>query len=216
MNNSSAGPWCCRTGTSGTKAQAAIMEQGWSTCQCCTAATLQISVMRYKKQDSQQEETANGKRAIFTTGAEQMCSELTSQLGSSPSLKKYAHLSTKRYKTAVKTQIIWFIKWVINKKSSWKITHWELNIKWAFRWENKSVCWKLAIQQWGKRSNRWRRYENWGFHRWLSRWYLMHWKKMERDVPQEQEIMSQHYFIKLHCNQSKHWALTFLEWWNTY
>lgn len=86
-----------------------------------------------------QEETANGKGAIFTTGAKLMCSDLTSWLGSSPSLRKCAHPSTKRYKTAGKTEIIWLIKWIINKKSSWKTTHWEWNTKWAFRWENKSA-----------------------------------------------------------------------------
>lgn len=124
---------------------------------------------------------------------------------SSPSLKNCTHLATKRYKTAGKTEITWLIKWVINKKSSWKITHWEWNIKWAFRWENKSR-WKLAIQQWEKRNNRWRRYEN--CRNW--RWYLMHWKEtMERDVSQEQ-----HYFIKVHW--SKHWVLTWLGLWSTY
>lgn len=40
-------------------------------------------------------EIANGKDAISTTGAELTCNDLTSQLGSSPSLKKCAHLCKK-------------------------------------------------------------------------------------------------------------------------
>lgn len=109
MNNSSAGPCCC------TSAGQALLWQRhrqlfWSTDEAQASVVL---LQNYKCHDMQkvagqptQEETANGKGVIFTTGAKLMCSDLTSRLGSSPSSKKCAHRSTKRYKTAGKTQII--------------------------------------------------------------------------------------------------------------
>lgn len=110
MNNSSAGPCCC------TSAGQALLWQRhrqlfWSTEDEAQANV--VLLQNYKCHDMQkvagqptQEETANGKGVIFTTGAKLMCSDLTSRLGSSPSSKKCAHRSTKRYKTAGKTQII--------------------------------------------------------------------------------------------------------------
>lgn len=173
------------------------MEHRWSTSQRCTAAAPQVSVVRYRMQQfSQHRKRQTMAKVQFSLQEQSWCTMTWHPNWAHHPPWRTVHTFLQKGTKLQGKQIIWFIKWVINRKSSWKIRHWEWSIKWALRWEIKSVCWKLTMQQWEERNNRWRRCENCGFHRWVLRWYLMHWKETtEKDVSEEQ-----HYFTKLHCN----------------